>query len=88
MQRAVRTILTHILTESTDCSPSILGFDTETCPSFVKGAWFPATLVQIATVDTVYLFRICKLRGSDKLSPIIPLPESCALKVGVSIAHD
>jgi hypothetical protein len=58
MQRAIRTILT----ESTDCSPSTLSFDTETCPSFVKGEWFPATLVHIATVNTAYLFRICKLR--------------------------
>ena len=85
MQRAVRTILT----ESSNSSPSILGFDTETRPSFVKGEWFPPALVQIATVDTVYLFRIAKLEGNDKLSPLIPLFESPLLfKVGVSIAHD
>ena len=85
MQRAVRTILT----ESSNSSPSILGFDTETRPSFVKGEWFPPALVQIATVDTVYLFRIAKLEGNDKLCPLIPLFESPLLfKVGVSIAHD
>lgn len=84
MRSAVRTILT----ESNNSSPSMVGFDTETRPSFVKGEWFPTALVQIAAVNTVYLFRICKLQN-DKLAPLIPLLESpVVFKVGVSIVPD
>ena len=63
-----------------------LGFDTETRPSFNKGEYHPPALVQLATADAVYLFRICKIDGLD---PLIPLFESeNILKTGIAIKED
>lgn len=39
-------------------SQKILGFDTESRPSFRKGISYPVSLVQLATEDTAWLFRI------------------------------
>ena len=46
---------------------TILGFDTETRPTFKKGDYYPPALIQLGTLDCVYLFRISctKLEGSD-----------------------
>ena len=41
-----------------------LGFDTETRPSFKKGQYYPPALVQLATSERVYLFRIAKSKPS------------------------
>lgn len=63
-----------------------LGFDTETRPTFKKGDYYPPSLVQLATADTVYLFRICKIKT---LAPLLPLLESpTILKTGVAIKDD
>jgi ribonuclease D len=81
MQSAVDTILSLQNT-------TVLGFDTETRPCFRKGQWNPTALVQIATAECVYLFRICKLERSN-FAPLIPLLESKRLiKCGVNIAQD
>ena len=65
-----------------------LGFDTETRPNYVKGGWNKTALVQIATADVVYLFRICRLPGHsfDPLLPILTNPNIS--KTGVSIHDD
>jgi ribonuclease D len=43
-----------------------LGFDIEIKPTFRKGQSLePPALLQIATADTVYLFRLCALRWYD-----------------------
>ena len=39
---------------------SHLGFDTETRPSFKKSDYYPPALIQLATENCVYLFRISK----------------------------
>lgn len=63
-----------------------LGFDTETRPAFKKGQYYPPALIQLATQDCVYLFRISKV---DTLDPILPLLESEEiLKTGVAIKDD
>ena len=65
-----------------------LGFDTETKPNFVKGGWHPTALIQLATANAVYLFRVCKLPGHcfDPLLPIFTDPN--IIKTGVSIHGD
>lgn len=63
-----------------------LGFDTETRPTFKKGDYYPPSLIQLATADTVYLFRICKI---NTLAPLLPILESpTILKTGVAIKDD
>ena len=71
--------------ETLQCE-SILGFDTETRPSFKKGDYYPPALVQLATANCVYLFRICKI---SSFKPLLPLLEATdILKVGVGIHED
>lgn len=63
-----------------------LGFDTETRPTFKKGQYYPPALIQLASPDCVYLFRICK---TETLDPLLPLLESDdILKTGVAIKDD
>ncbi|PXA03631.1 3'-5' exonuclease domain-containing protein 2 [Coraliomargarita sinensis] len=72
------------VTELKKCSH--LGFDTETRPTFKKGQYYPPALIQLATEDCVYLFRISK---TDTLDPVLPILESeNILKTGVAIKDD
>ena len=64
----------------------ILGFDTETRPSFKKGECYPPALIQIANEDCVYLFRICKTSTFESLLPI--LESEKIIKAGVGISDD
>lgn len=64
----------------------IIGFDTETRPSFKKGCSNTVSLIQLSTRDTCFLFRINKT-GLTK--PIIDLIEDPSiLKVGLSTRDD
>jgi len=64
----------------------ILGFDTESRPSFRKGQSFPTALLQLGTESEVYLFQLLQLKN---LQPIVDLLESPdILKVGVAIRDD
>lgn len=70
--------------ELSNCSH--LGFDTETRPTFKKGQYYPPALIQLATEDCVYLFRISKV---ETLDPVLPILESAdILKTGVAIKDD
>lgn len=63
-----------------------LGFDTETRPTFKKGQYYPPALIQLASPDCVYLFRICQTKT---LEPLLPLLESThILKTGVAVKDD
>lgn len=65
---------------------SVIGFDTESRPSFKKNQQFGVSLIQIATENEVFLFRI-NLTGF--LKPIVGLFENPAIiKAGVSIHDD
>lgn len=64
----------------------IIGFDTETKPSFRKGVIHEVSLVQIATYDCVYLFRIHKSGLTNELSKIFEKPE--VKKIGIAIRDD
>lgn len=64
----------------------LLGFDTETRPTFKKGEYYPPALIQLASKDCVYLFRISKV---ETLAPLRPILESKhILKTGVGIKED
>jgi ribonuclease D len=70
--------------ELADCPH--LGFDTETRPTFKKGQYYPPALIQLASPDCVYLFRISKTKTLD---PVLPLLKSeTILKTGVAIKDD
>ena len=65
---------------------TILGFDTETRPTFKKGDYYPPALIQLGTPDCVYLFRISTTKT---LAPLLPILESkTILKTGVAIKDD
>lgn len=67
-------------------SETHLGFDTETRPTFKKGQYYPPALIQLATEECVYLFRICKIETLEPLLPILESPD--ILKTGVAIKDD
>jgi ribonuclease D len=67
METAIRDIIVQSKknVDNTDTTAT-LGFDIEIKPTFQKGQRIePPALLQIATADTVYLFRLCALRGRD-----------------------
>lgn len=64
----------------------LLGFDTETRPSFTKGEFYHVSLLQLATKDKAFLFRLCV---SDLMPEVIPLlANPDILKVGVATRDD
>lgn len=64
----------------------ILGFDTESRPSFKKGESYGVALLQLATKDTAYLFRVSKMPPLQELSDLLSNPE--VTKVGLAIHDD
>jgi ribonuclease D len=63
-----------------------LGFDTETRPSFRKGPNNRIALLQLATDEDAFLFRINKTRLPEPLVRILSDPD--LIKVGVAIRDD
>lgn len=64
----------------------ILGFDTETRPSFKRGEFYKVSLVQLATPDAVYLIQIQKSGLSESFAKIFSNPN--IIKAGVAIRDD
>lgn len=65
---------------------SIIGFDTETRPSFRRGQHFNVALIQLAIPGCCYLFRTNMIGYPDELLDILENPK--VLKVGLSIHDD
>ena len=65
---------------------SLIGFDTETKPSFKKGVTHQVCLLQLATCEICFLFRLHLIPFHPKLSAILSNPK--ITKVGVSIKDD
>ncbi|MDR2496938.1 MAG: 3'-5' exonuclease domain-containing protein 2 [Tannerellaceae bacterium] len=65
---------------------SHVGFDTETRPSFHKGNRYGVALMQIATQDICYLFRLNKIGMPEALIDFLADPE--VIKVGLSLRDD
>ncbi|HRF69023.1 MAG TPA: 3'-5' exonuclease [Muribaculum sp.] len=64
----------------------VVGFDTETKPSFRKGRTNQVALMQFATEECCYLFRINKFGFPDELRDLIENPR--ITKVGLSLKDD
>lgn len=65
---------------------SVIGFDTETRPSFKKGAVNKVSLLQLSTRDQAFLFRLHKVGLPDQIMEILSNPE--IIKPGVAIRDD
>lgn len=67
-------------------SQPILGFDTETRPSFRKGQIHKVALLQVSTDDTCFLFRL----NHTGLTPALKrlLEDTTTMKVGLSWHDD
>ena len=65
---------------------TLLGFDTETRPTFRVGEYYQPSLLQLATAKEVFLFQI-KLTGlTNGLCGVLSSPD--IIKTGVSIRSD
>jgi len=64
----------------------VLGFDTESRPSFKKGRTNHVALLQLATSKVAYLFRINKIGVPPEIGHILSNPD--IIKVGVAIKDD
>lgn len=65
---------------------AVLGFDTETRPSFKKGVIHHVALLQVATHDTCFLFRLNRIGIPDSLVRL--LEDKNITKVGLSLQDD
>ena len=64
----------------------ILGFDTETKPSFKKGIVNRVSLLQLASSTDAYLFRLNKIGLPECLTHLLSNPHQ--LKIGIAIRDD
>jgi len=64
----------------------VVGFDTETRPSFRKGESHLPCLVQAATAQAVYLFQLSRLDVFPALVELLAKRDT--VKAGVGLAHD
>lgn len=65
---------------------SVVGVDTEARPSFTRGVHYPTALVQIATQERCYLFRLTHVGMPEELADIFANPSIC--KVGLAFKDD
>lgn len=65
---------------------AVIGFDTETRPSFKKGIQHPCSLVQLAFKDEVVLFRLNKIGFPNILEEFLIHQEQ--KKIGIAIRDD
>jgi len=64
----------------------VIGFDTETRPTFIKGPLNAPSIVQLAGADTVFIFQLDSNNMFEKLFQI--LSEKDITKCGVSVDRD
>ena len=65
---------------------SIIGFDTETRPSFRVGVSYKVGLLQLSTPETCYLFRLSHIRLDNRILKILGARH--ILKVGADVSGD
>lgn len=64
----------------------VVGFDTETRPSFSRGQGHKIALLQLSTDDMAYLFRLNKMGIPDCVADF--LSDTGIVKVGLSVKDD
>jgi ribonuclease D len=71
---------------STLWKKKVLGFDTETRPSFKRGVKYKVSLLQLASNDFACLFRINKIGIPEELARLLSDPS--IIKTGVAVNDD
>lgn len=69
-------------------SSGIIGFDTETKPSFTKGVTHKVALLQLSNTERSYIFRIIRLSDEAKAPLRAIIEDKELIKVGVGIHDD
>ena len=64
----------------------VLGFDTETRPSFKKGKVYPTSLVQIASLEQAWIIRVNRIGYPGDLLDL--LSDDTPLKIGLGLQED
>ena len=64
----------------------VLGFDTETRPAFRRGVEYEVSLLQLATQEECFLFRLNHLGLPDYLVKLLASPK--IVKIGVALRDD
>ena len=64
----------------------MIGFDTETRPSFRPGVMYRVALLQLSAPERCYLFRLNRIALSKPLLQLLESPE--VLKIGADVAGD
>ncbi|MDE7241731.1 3'-5' exonuclease [Desulfovibrio sp.] len=82
----VRTPVAWARAEADMRADGILGFDTETRPTFRKGKLNAPSLIQIATAERVYLVQLGWLPFGEACAKLLASPD--IIKTGVSIGDD
>ena len=84
----------HLIDTEEDCNKAVrelqkfkvLGFDTEKKPAFNKGEYNHTALVQLATIEQAYLFRLNLIGYPTSLFNL--MADDSILKLGISIDDD
>ena len=64
----------------------VLGFDTETRPSFKKGKVYPTSLIQLASLDQAWIIRVNRIAYPRELLNL--LSNDPPLKIGLGLQDD
>ncbi len=64
----------------------VIGFDTETRPSFVAGRMNSVALLQLSSATRCYLFRLCRMRLDKAILKVMESKRT--LKIGADIKGD
>lgn len=67
-------------------SRKIIGFDTETRPSFKKGKVYSVALLQLSSETDAFLFRLNTIKLSSRIIQL--LSDTTVLKIGAAIHDD
>lgn len=67
-------------------SQTIIGFDTETRPSFKAGVTNKVALLQLSTHERCYLIRLCRTKLHNSILKILSNPK--IIKIGADVAGD
>lgn len=64
----------------------VVGFDTETRPSFRKGQNYLPTVIQMATADAAYIIQLAHIEAVGLINVILSSPD--ILKTGIALDQD
>ncbi len=67
-------------------SQPLVGIDSETRPSFIKGSYHKVALLQISTAEYCFLFRLNQIGITAELTAFLENPQ--IIKVGLSLKDD